>query len=624
MAISQEIKRKDVLSALITDENKVNYLELASRDSVELFDLVGREIRDRVLFPVRGNDFQVKIGVEPSVNDGEKLVRKTLSVCNECRSLVRAVVIERDNKIWLRKACPDHGVMEEIYWGDAEFYYKKRLEANEGRGIENPYVEIVNACPFNCGLCARHRSHTALLNLVITNRCHLGCWYCFFYAQAAGYVYEPSLTHIRFMLESARRQRPIPAKALQITGGEPTMRDDLIEIIRMAKELGYEHVQLNTTGITFVYKPELAKKVREAGVNTIYMSFDGVTPITNPKNHWEVPYILDVFRSAGIGAVLVPTVTKSGNLHEVGAMVRFGLKFNDVIRGVNFQPISLVGRVPRKERERLRVTIPDVIRAIEDQLDGQVRMEDWYSVPITIPISRFVEAVTGKPQFTMSNHFACGTATYVIQDRKTGKITALPQFLDVYALSQYLQELTDYIKKGGSKKIALFKLLYKLNSFVDWDKTPEQLRKRKRLLRIIYKIFVKHDYEALGEFHYNSLFLGMMHFMDEYNYDVARVERCDIHYVTPDGRVVPFCTFNVFPDIYRDKAQMAYAMSIKDYLKSKGIWSLSAERYRRNIKKLEAGEPYRRYYKGFWDPDQLSYEEKKRISMKFGVPVVED
>jgi hypothetical protein len=305
-------------------------------------------------------------------------------------------------------------------------------------------------------------------------------------------------------------------------------------------------------------------------------------------------------------------------------MVKFGLKYNDVIRGVNFQPISLVGRVPRKEREKLRVTIPEVIKAIEEQTDGEIMLDDWYTVPITIPISRFVEAVTGKPQFTMSNHFACGAATYVVQDRKTGKITSIPQFIDIEGFTDYLRYLTDYIEKGGSRKLAMVKLMMKMNRFIDWDKTPEQLRKRKRILRILYKIFAKHDYEALGEFHFNSLFLGMMHFMDEYNYDVARVERCDIHYVTPDGRVVPFCTFNVFPEMYRDKAQKHYALSISEYLGIKGIKSLAAERYRRNIRKLEEDEVYRRYYEGFWDPDRLSYEEKKRISMKFGVPVVED
>jgi hypothetical protein len=576
------------------------------------------------IFPKKGVDFDVKIGVKPSLEDGEILVRRTLSVCSECRSLVRAIVFERDKKIWLRKVCPDHGVQEEIYWGDADFYYRKSREAGEGRGIENPYVDIVNACPFNCGLCARHRSHTALLNLAITNRCHLGCWYCFFYAEAAGYIYEPTLTHIKFMLASARKQQPVPATALQITGGEPTMREDIVEVVRIAKELGYTHVQVNTTGINFIDNPGLARRLREAGVNTLYMSFDGVTPLTNPKNHWEVPYIFEVLRDVGLGVVLVPTVIRSVNLHEVGDIVRFGLRFNDIVRGVNFQPISLVGRVPKKEREKLRVTIPDVIREIENQTDGQIMMDDWYSVPFTIPISRFVEAVTGKHQFTMTNHFACGEATYVVQDRRSGKITPVTRFIKVEELMSYLEELTEYIRKGGSKKIAVLRLTARLNRFIDWKETPEQLRKRKRILRILFKVFARHDYGALGEFHFNSLFLGMMHFMDEYNYDVARIERCDIHYVTPDGRVVPFCTFNVFPELYRDRAQKFYSIPIRDYLKKFNMRSLSTERYRRNIKKLEGGEVYKVAYEGFWDPESLSYEEKKRISMKFGVPVVED
>jgi hypothetical protein len=607
----------------VVKNGKINYDVLSRCMDSNIYESVGSRVLDN-LFPKRNEDFYVKIGVEPEIRDGERLVRRTLSICPECRGLVRAVVLERDGKIWLRKVCPDHGSQEEIYWGDAEFYFKKRKEAGEGRGIENPYVEISNVCPFNCGLCARHRSHTALLNLAVTNRCHLGCWYCFFYAEAAGYVYEPSLSHIKFMLAAARKQRPIPATAVQITGGEPTVRDDLVEIVKIAKELGYKHVQVNTTGITFMDRPELAGRLREAGVNTIYMSFDGVTPISNPKNHWEVPYILDVLREVKMGVVLVPTVIRNVNLDEVGVMVRFGLKHNDVVRGVNFQPISLVGRVPRREREKLRVTIPDVIREIENQTDGEIGMDDWYSVPFTIPISRFVEAITGRQQFTMTNHFACGTATYVIQDRRTGKITPVTRFIRVVELMEYLDELTDYILKGGIKKLALIKLTLRLGRFIDWENTPEHLRKRKRILRILFKIFARHDYRALGEFHYNSLFLGMMHFMDEYNYDVARVERCDIHYVTPDGRVVPFCTFNVFPELYRDRVQKSYSIPLKDYLKKVNLRSITYERYRRNIKKLEAGEIYRKIYDGFWDPRTLSYEEKKKISLKFGIPVVED
>ncbi len=619
--LTESIERE--YSKYFTEDGRVNYELLEDVKDTKVFEYIGLIARTK-LFPKYKMDFNVKISIEPKLKEGERFIRRTLSVCPECKSLIRAIVFERDGEVKIRKYCPDHGEFEEVYWSDYNFYMLKSREAADGDGIENPYVEVINPCPFNCGLCPRHKSHTALLNLVVTNRCDLGCWYCFFYAAAVGYVFEPTLTHIRYMLESAREQRPIPAKAVQITGGEPTLRSDLIEIIKLAKELGYKHVQLNTHGIAFAYNPGLAKKVREAGVNTIYLSFDGLTPYTNPKNHWEIPYILEACKNACMGVVLVPTVIKNVNLHEVGKMVLFGLKHNDVVRGVNFQPISIVGRVPKSEREAMRVTIPDVIKVVEEETQGQIRTEDWYTVPFTLAISRFVEALTGEPQFKLSNHFACGVATYAIQDRKTGKVTTIPQFIKVNDLRDYLMQLTEYIKKGGSKKIALLKLLFKLNSLIEWDKVPENLRKRKRLLWILFKIFAKHDYNALGQFHYNTLFIGMMHFMDEYNYDVARVERCDIHYVMPDGRVIPFCTYNVFPEIYRDKAFKLYGIPLNKWYAKHGIKSFSEVRYKRNIRKLESNPIYRKYYEGFWDPDSISYEEKKRISIRFGIPVIED
>ncbi len=610
------------LSRYFKEDGYVNYDELSKVKDSMIFALVGQKIVEETM-PKEGIDFQFKIRAKVPLREGEKKIKSTLSICPECRSLIRGVVLERDGAIYIRKVCPDHGEIEEVYWSDADFFYKKSKESYDGHGVNNPFVDLVNPCPYNCGLCARHKSHTALLNLVITNRCHLSCWYCFFYAEAAGYIFEPTLDHIRFMMESARSMEPVPAMALQITGGEPTLREDLVEIVKMAKELGFIHVQLNTTGISFVGRPEYLKELREAGVNTLYMSFDGVTPYTNPKNHWEVPYIFDAARKSGMGIVLVPTVIRTVNDHEVGPMLYFALKHNDVVRGINYQPVSLVGRMPKHERQRLRITIPDVVKLVEEHTNGEVMMDHWFSVPFTAPISEFIELVTGKHQFKMTNHFACGVATYLFQDQRTGKITPLPRFMDVEGLANYLKELNEYMRKGGSRRLALVKLLAKIPSFIDRKQTPEQLRKRGRIYKMFIDIFARHDYSTLGKFHLNTLYVGMMHFQDEYNYDVARIQRCDIHYVGPDGRIMPFCTYNVMPEMYRDRLIKRYSVSLKEYLRRTGLKSLSQERYRRNIKKLESDPLYRKTYEGFWDPDSISYEEKKRISIKFGIPVVE-
>ena len=242
----------------------------------------------------------------PDIRSGEELVSITQSVCPYCYRTLPATIVEREGKLYIRRVCPEHGVIEELYYGDVELYKKFIKWDMEGRGSRHIYTPLKNICPFNCGLCPLHKNHTALMNIVLTNRCNLSCWYCFFYAEASGYVYEPTLEQIVEMVRAAKKQAV--AVNVQLTGGEPTLREDLIDIVRAIKAEGVKHMQLNTNGIKFaeLYFEDPAKAIeysralRVNGVNTIYLSFDGVTPITNWKNHWEVPYILEVFRKSGM------------------------------------------------------------------------------------------------------------------------------------------------------------------------------------------------------------------------------------------------------------------------------------------------------------------------------------
>lgn len=573
------------------------------------------------LMPKAGVDYKVYLGKRPELREGERLVAYTLSTCPHCYALVTAVLYEKEGKVYERKVCPEHGEFEELYFGDYTTYERFRKWQRDGKGIWTPNVPLTALCPYNCGLCPRHKSHTALLNIAVTNRCELRCWYCFFYAVKAGYVYEPSLNHIRFMLREARKTLPYPAIAVQITGGEPLLRDDIVDIVRIAREEGYHHIQVNTEGIRLAFDPDIAVKLREAGTNVVYMSFDGVTPYTNPKNHWEIPYALDNLRKAKLGAVLVPTVIKGYNLHEVGSIIRFGVKHADIVRGVNMQPVSIVGRVPKKERDKLRVTIPDVLLEIEKQTDGQIRREDWYPVPTVVPISRFVEALRGKPQFELTTHFACGAATYLFWD-DDGELIPITRFVDVDGVMQLLDKAAEEIASGRNKYIVTLGVLTKLGRYVDTSKAPKRFRSKRKFLSYIFNILVKHDYTSLGEFHYQTLFLGMMHFQDPYNYDVSRVQRCDVHYVMPDGRIVPFCTFNVFPELYRDRAQKFFSYEIEEWEKQTGK-KLAEEVYVRNVKKLMGGEAYKRAYDGVADVFSIPYEEHVLASKKFGIPVVE-
>jgi len=494
-----------------------------------------------------------------------RFIRKTRSICPECNRVIDAEIFERDGVVYIGKTCPRHGYFEDVYFGSYEMYDRFSKYARDGIEISNPKT-VLNSitCPASCGLCSNHLSHTALANLVVTNRCDLNCWYCFFYAEKAGYIYEPTIDQIRRMIRNLLNEKPIHGVAVQITGGEPTVRDDILDVIKAIKEEGITHIQLNSDGINLSRKPDLCKQVREAGVNTLYVSFDGVTPETNPKNYWEIPDLLNNCRKAGLGMVLVPTVIRTVNDHEVGDMLRFAFYNMDIVRGINYQPVSLVGRVPKHERDRFRITIPDVIERIEEQTDGEVKQEDWFPVPAAMPLSRFIEAWTGELKYELTTHFACGAATYIFNDN--GKMVPITRFVDVDGLLKFFEDKAEKIERGENKYIVGLSVITNLPRFIDRNKMPSGLN----LTRLLINIIINHDYSSLGQLQMKSLFVGMMHFQDKYNHDEERVRRCDIHYLTPDDRIIPFCTFNVIPEWYRDRIQKKYSMSIEEWEKRTG------------------------------------------------------
>ncbi|MFN3527612.1 MAG: tetraether lipid synthase Tes [Candidatus Altarchaeaceae archaeon] len=518
----------------------------------------------------------------------KKHISDTYSLCPICKKKIPAEIYEKDNKIFIEKECNEHGKFNYLYFEDAKIYEKFKKFSCEGKGIYNPNT-INEECPFSCGLCNKHKTHTLLLNIVLTNRCDFRCYYCFFYANELRGVYEPSLEQIREMLRIAKKEKPVPPNAVQLTGGNPEMRDDLIEIIKICKEEGYEHIQLNTQGTYRLWRDEnFVKELRNAGLSTLYLSFDGVSKEKNPKNHYEVPYILENCRKANLGVVLVPTIINNVNDDELGKIINFALNNIDIVRGVNIQPISFVGKMSAKELEKQRITIPEIIKKIEEQTNHKIKAENFYPIPVVSPITEFVESLTNKPQYLFSTHFACGAATYIFLDNNN--VVPIPEFLDVENFLKFIKDASDKIRKGN-KIFTIANLILNLRKFIDSKKQPKDLN----FSNLLYNFLIFHNYNTLGEIHKKLLLIGIMHFMDPYNYDVERVNRCGIHYATPDGRIIPFCTYNVLPEVYRDKIMEKYSIKIEEWEK-KNNKKISDEIYKRDVKFFENSEIYKKGY----------------------------
>ena len=492
-----------------------------------------------------------------------KELEKIKSVCPACYQegkivKIDASVVEDGGKVYITKTCDKHGDFKDIYFGDVKLYKKWMKYQVTGEDALDVKTKVFD----EPALYDMHKSQSVLTNLLATNRCDLRCSYCFMNAGASGRVYEPTLDEIRQLLLQARNQRPIGSRALQITGGEPTIREDLLDIVYMAKELGFSHVQVNTNGIKLAEDPEYCRQLKEGMVNTVYMSFDGVTKETNP---WieQSKKAIENLRKVNLKIVLVPVLIGDKNVHETGKIIKFALDNMDIIRGVNFQPISFCGRVTKikdEKREKQRVDYVRMMEAIEKEFDGLISRDDFYPVPFVFPISKLIELLKGETQVEFTAHPGCGGASYIFLDE--GKPLPVTRFIDVEGLIDFVDKESKI--KGPLKKLRVASAFLKnIDKFVKYDNAPKGFN----LKKLLKDAAIGGSYDSLRGFHYKSLFVGSMWFQDAFNLNIDRLQRCVIHYTTLEG-IVPFCSYNGLG--IGDKIRDKHSITIADWEKKTG------------------------------------------------------
>jgi len=492
-----------------------------------------------------------------------KELEKIESVCPTCYqkgtiNKIDAKIIEENGKVWITKNCDKHGSFKDIYFSDSKIYKKWMKYKIDGKNYPDIKTKILEFP----SLYDTHKSQTVLTNLLVTNRCDLRCSYCFMNAGASGVVYEPTLDQIKKLMIQARNQKPMGSKAIQITGGEPTIRSDLFEIIRIAKDVGFSHIQVNTNGLKLADSIEYCQKLKDEKVNTIYMSFDGVTKKTNP---WidQNKKAIENLRKINLKLVLVPVLIGGKNIHETGKIVKFALDNMDIIRGVNFQPISFCGKITKikdERREKQRVDYIRMMEELEKEFDGAISREDFYPVPFVFPISRLIELLKGETQVEFTAHPGCGGATYLFIDE--GKPLPITRFIDVEGLLNFINKESEI--KGPLKKLRIASSFLKnIDKFVDYNKAPKDFN----LKKLLKDAAIGGSYDSLRGFHYKSLFIGSMWFQDAFNLNIDRLQRCVIHYSTLEG-IVPFCSYNGLG--IGDKIREKYSIPIKQWEKETG------------------------------------------------------
>jgi uncharacterized radical SAM superfamily Fe-S cluster-containing enzyme len=362
----------------------------------------------------------------------------------------------------------------------------------------------------------------------ITNKCNLNCPVCFASANEGKSV-DIDLDAIENMFKLILRyESRITVPTVQISGGEPTIRDELPEIVALAKELGIDHIMIDTNGVRIANDKKYLQRLRENGADAIYLQFDGVTDDVYLKLRGTNLFDLKVKAikncvDVGMGVVLVPTIVKDVNLHQVGDIVQFAKKWMPTVRGIHFQPISYFGRYPHNPSNNLRITTPDVLDAIEIQTNGEIHSYNFVPVRLGLGCEAHC-SFTNISILTEKNKLL--PLTYFPSDDKIWKLTG--QKVDGAKHARKI--IKEYWKSIDEPSSNICTCKFYTGKF---DELVECLRR-----------------------YYLSI--SGMPFQDVWNIDVARLKKCCVHVVSPSKRLIPFCAFNVTSvngeSLYRNQA----------------------------------------------------------------------
>ncbi len=301
-----------------------------------------------------------------------RILAHTQSLCPRCLKRIPAVRMACGEDIFLVKHCPQHGEFKTRIWQGNDPSYDGWLRPKTPTSPQWAATTVDRGCPFDCGLCPEHRQHTCTALLEVTFRCNLNCPVCYADAGYAGQSAQddPGLDVIENWYRSVKRSSG--TCNIQLSGGEPTVRDDLPDIIRMGHRLDFGFIQINTNGLRLASDEDYVKALKHAGLNSVFLQFDGTEdaiyravrgrPLVSIKQR-----AIENCERHDIGVVLVPTLLPDVNTHNIGEIIRFGMNASPSVRGIHFQPISYFGRYPQPPEDNRRWTLPKIMRAIEQQ-----------------------------------------------------------------------------------------------------------------------------------------------------------------------------------------------------------------------------------------------------------------
>jgi len=276
-----------------------------------------------------------------------KFIKKTRSLCPKCFKVIDAGVFESNGKIYMRKKCPIHGTSN-IIIEESACFYKKIISTKRKR-----------------------KKSTLTINLI--HKCNNKCRFC----------YLPERQKNEIPTREIKKQiSNFKGKWIRLSGGEPTLRKDLFEIIEFISKNRKESCLL-TNGIK-LSNLEYVKNLKRAGLSHVHFSLNSLDKNTLKRIESDILdkklMALKNLKKTGIKIILSFMFIEGENNSEIASMLEFFLKYPNII-DLRIRSAVCIGRRGKNKKIHTSKLLDIVSKSIhipKDRLifDSQIRAEN--------------------------------------------------------------------------------------------------------------------------------------------------------------------------------------------------------------------------------------------------------
>lgn len=462
----------------------------------------------------------------------------TNSLCPTCLAKIEAKVLIEGRNVFLQKFCPQHGLQRVLIADDADYWRRCRSIRKPPTSPRRRNTQMRQGCPRDCGLCPDHEQHSCLAIVEVTQRCDMACPIC--YASCTGGGKDLPLDRIEAMFDSVVANEG-QVNVVQISGGEPTLHPDILAILDAARKRPIRHLMLNTNGRRIAEDADFVRRL--AGYLPgfeAYLQFDSLRPQTLQRLRGQDTSdihrrALEALNARGISTTLVVTLAKGVNDQEIGAILDYAIA-QPCVRGVTFQPVQAAGRLGNFDAGVNRLTLSEVRREI-------LRQHSLFKAQDLVPVPCHADALA---------------MAYAI--RRRGRLVPLSTLVDPVELLNMAgnticceqdSDLRQHVDNLFSASASPSSAANSINGVCGTSLTSLSSS-----LRTLPEGSGEGSADAgIGPIKYDSVFrVIIMQFMDAWSMDLRSLKRSCVHIVHPDGRLIPFDTYNV---LYRDTIPLA-------------------------------------------------------------------